>query len=207
MSNESTNTTGTQMDSVYPSIQLIRTSQVFSGTKLDKIKGNFKTWSEDAELFLTACGLIGYVDGTTVSPGSNEPRAISNWKANDKLAAALLFETLERSEWTFLDRTKGTKACWDAIKERHHNEGPIRQVNYLQEAMSTKFSKTDPLPTTAEKICVAIDRAYDMGEITCDLMKCILILDGLTDFPHTRALISREISSSTAEKPITSVVV
>jgi len=47
-----------------------------------------------------------------------------------------------------------------------------------------KFSKEEPLPVAAEKLCVAIDHA---------------------DFPHLRALISREISSSTTEKPITSV--
>ena len=56
------------------------------------------------------------------------------------MAAALLFGPLAESEWQFLDQSLGTKACWDALIAHHHNEGPIRQGTYLQDALTTKFS-------------------------------------------------------------------
>jgi hypothetical protein len=116
---------------------------------------------EDADLFLTACGLGGYTDGTLSYPGINEPIAQANWHSNDKLAAALLFSTIKKTEWEFLDRKLGAKACWDTLMTRHQHQGPMRQVNFLQEAMATKFSHSTPLPITAEKVCSAVDRAYD----------------------------------------------
>ena len=41
--------------------------------------------------------------------------------------------------------------------------------------MATKFSCDVSLPTTAEKLCTTVDWAYDMGTISCDMMKCILL--------------------------------
>jgi len=116
----------------------------------------------------------------------------------------MLFTTLEKSEWVYLNRTLGNKACWDAICDRHQNQGPIHQVAYLQEAMAAKCSRGTPLPVTAEKSCSEVDHAYDMGDISRDLMKCILLLNSLSDFPHTRAMVSWDISSSSEANPITS---
>ncbi|KIJ22731.1 hypothetical protein M422DRAFT_196771, partial [Sphaerobolus stellatus SS14] len=191
-------------DSFSPSITILRATQAYAGEKLDKLKSNYKSWLDEAEIFFASCTLLGYFEGTCPRPGSDEPRALLNWTTNDATATALLFQTLEKSEWEFIDRKLGAKACWDSIKRRHQNQGPIRQVSYLQDAMTMKFSKSIPLPITAEKLCTTVQKAYDMGEINCELMKCILLLNALTDFPHTRALISREISSSTTSHPVTS---
>ena len=121
------------------------------------------------------------------------------------MAAAMLFGTIEETEWQFLDRSLGAKVCWDTIVARHQNEGPIRQVTYLQEALSTKSSCGTPLPATAAKICTAVRQAYNTGNISCDLMTCIALLSGLTDFPHCCSIISRDITSSTKSNPTTSV--
>ena len=85
-------------DSISPSISIIRPTQSFTGEKLDRLKLNYKMWFEDADLFLTACGLSGYTDGTLPCSGINEHRAHSNWHSNDKLAAALLYSTIKKTE-------------------------------------------------------------------------------------------------------------
>ena len=138
-------------DSISPSITIIKPTQAFTDEKIDKLKLNNKTWLEDTDLFLTVCRLSGYTNGTILFPGTNEPRVQTKWHANDKLATALLFNTIEKTEWEFLDRKLGVKACWDALTARHQNQGPIQQVNYLEDAMTTKFSRSAPLPVTAEK--------------------------------------------------------
>ena len=172
---------------------------------MDKLKANYNRWREYADLFLISCSLRSYVTGHISAPPTNEPHALANWQSNDEMAAAMLFGTIEETEWQFLDRSLGAKVCWDTNLARHQNEGPICQVTYLQEALSTKFSHGTPLPTTAAKICTAIRQAYNMGNISCDLMTCITLLSDLTDFPHCRSIISRDITSSIKSNPITSV--
>jgi hypothetical protein len=122
------------------------------------------------------------------------------------MAAALITSTIETAEWEYIDRNKGAMACWSALKNRHQSEGPIKQVQLLQEALTTQCTKSTPLPITADRICTAIDRAYDMGDISRDLLKCIALLGSLgRDFPHLRSIITRDISAATAKNPFTSV--
>ena len=101
--------------------------QTYTGDKLDKSKANYTWWRTHADLFLTSCSLRGYVTGRIPPPPSTEPHALANWQADDEMAAALLFGTLDETEWQFLDRSLGAKACWDAIVARHQDEGPIRR--------------------------------------------------------------------------------
>ncbi|KIJ25139.1 hypothetical protein M422DRAFT_79215, partial [Sphaerobolus stellatus SS14] len=192
------------LDTTAPSITILRNTQTYTGPKLDKLKSNYNIWMRSADLFLTLSGFIDYAKGNTACPGLNEPRARANWKANDALAAALIVSTTEVSEWEFIKREDGAAACWTNLKLRHQSEGPIRQVQLLQEALTAKCSKDTPLPVTAESICKAIDRAYEMGEITQDLLKCIALLSSLTEFPHLRSIITRDINASTKSNPFTS---
>ena len=144
-------------DLVAPSITLLRCSTTYTGLKLDKLTANYKTWLKSVDLFLTLTGLAGYAKGTVDRPKSNQPCALANWEANNALAAALISSTIEPTKWEYIDRDKGAKACWDTLKLRHQSEGPIWQVQLLQEALSTQCTRSTPLPTTAEKICSAID--------------------------------------------------
>ena len=91
------------------SISIIRPTQSFTGEKLGRLNSNYKTWLEYADLFLTACSLSVYTNGTLPCPGINEPRAHTNWYSNDKLDTALLFSTIQKTEWGFLDCKLGDK--------------------------------------------------------------------------------------------------
>jgi hypothetical protein len=198
-------TTPISTDALAPSITLIRTNITYTGPKLDKLKSNYRPWLRAADLFITLTGLSGYVDGTIQEPNDTEPRARAHWLANNSLAAALIISTVEASEQEYLDRKLGAKACWETIRKRHQSEGPIRQVQLLQEALMTRCTHTTPLPVTAEKICSSIDRAYEMGNISKDLLKCIALLGSLgNDFGNVRSIITRDISSSTDTAPFTS---
>ena len=81
-------------DTVAPSVTLLHNSTVCTGPKLDKPKANYKTWLQSANLFLTLAGFIGYATGVMPKPDATEPCALSNWLANDTLAAALISSTI-----------------------------------------------------------------------------------------------------------------
>ena len=118
----------------------------------------------------------------------------------------LITSTIETAEWEYINCDKGATACWSALKNYHQSKGPIRQVQLLQEALTTQCTKSTLLPITADRICTAIDRAYDMGNISKDLLKCIALLSSLgCDFPHLHSIITHNISAAMAKNPFTSV--
>lgn len=190
-----------------PSITQIKIGSQFQGeSKLDKLATNYKDWEDEISIVLSLNGLYGYVTGTTPAPeASQEPRAYNNWKHNDDLANALITSSITKSEKDFFDRSKPSKKNWETLKERHQNEGPVKQVTLLQQALNTQCSKEEPLPLTARKICDLIQRAFEIGTITPDLLCSIALLNSLSShYPHARSIISRDISLSSKERPYTS---
>ena len=111
-------------DTVAPSVTLLHNSTVYTGPKLDKLKANYKTWLQNSDLFLTLAGFISYATGIVPKPSATEPHALSNWLANDTLAAALISSTIEISEWEYTDGSKGAKNCWDTLWACHHSDPP-----------------------------------------------------------------------------------
>jgi hypothetical protein len=191
-------------DAASPSITRIRVTTQYTGPKLDKLKGNYKKWLIAIELFLTLAGFNHYVKGKGSKPGLNEPRARINWEDNDELATALITSSLEEHEMEYVDRGKSAAECFTEIKARHKSVGPIRQVQLLQEALTMLCNHETALPITAEQICTKIDRAYEMGDITKDLFKCIALLSSLRDYAHLCSIITRDLSMATVENPFTS---
>jgi hypothetical protein len=187
------------------SISLARISIPYAGIKLDKLKSNYKEWCEDITIALSLNSLYEYVTGDSSPPPESEARAFANWKANQRLAYAFLASSVAKSERPFLDMTKGPDVNWTSLQARHQKEGPVRQVQLLQQALSIQCTKDTPLPETAEQICTLIERAFAMGDIKADLLCSIALLNSLSDhFPHARSIISRDISNSTEKSPYTS---
>jgi hypothetical protein len=106
-------------DTLYPSVSALRTSQTYTGTKLDTATANYKSWLQDILLFLTLTGLKGYVKGEIPKPGDDEPRAKRNWQQNDEAATAIVISIVEHGEREYLDLEKGANACWKTLEERH----------------------------------------------------------------------------------------
>ena len=193
-------------DIVAPSIPILHNSGTYTGPKLNNLKANYAGGLKNADLFLTLAGFIGYAKGTIPEPNSSEPHTLSNWHANDAMAATLITSTIETAEWEYIDCNKGAVACWSALQNCHQSKGPIRQVQLLQEALTTQCTKSTLLPITADRICTVIDHAYNMGDISKDLLKCIALLGSLgCDFPHLHSIIICDISVATAKNPLTSV--
>ena len=185
-----------------PSISLIKLLVQYSGEKLDKLKSNYKEWCEEITIALSLNGLYEYVTGDIPSPTSTEPRALANWKANSRLANAFIASSISPSERPFIDITKGPDVNWKTLQDRHQKEGPVCQVQLLQQALSIQCTKDVPLPETAEKICTLIEHAFAMGNIKADLLCCITLLNSLSDnFPHARSIISCDITATTTASP------
>ncbi|GLB45783.1 hypothetical protein LshimejAT787_2900110 [Lyophyllum shimeji] len=197
-------------DASHPSIPLIRLQVPWSASnkKLDRTTGEFNDWSEDLSDALTVNGLLGYVFDPIIPcpPADTEPRAHANWIANDSLARGFISLAIEKTERDGIPKDKGAKAFYEALKSRANGEGPVKQVALIREAFSTYCSATEPLPTTAMKICDIIDRAFAMGNINKDLFKCIALLNALNDdsFRAIQSNVSRALSESTATDPYTS---
>jgi hypothetical protein len=195
-------------DATAPSISALPLKIQWTGEKLDKIEGNYPKWCSRAFTnFIMLAGLYDYVfDPPLQPPQVTEPKAYKNWKDNDRLACALIAGALSDAEQDLLDQTKVAKACWLGLKGHHQNEGPVKQVTLLQNALSTKCTRSEPLTVTVKTICEAIDRAFSMGDITPNLLKCIAILNSLSgeQFTTARSMILWDISASTTAKPYTS---
>ena len=111
-------TTPLPHDTNAPSITLLCNTTAYNGPLLDKLKANHKPWLKSVDLFLTLTGFIGYVTGAMPEPSTSNPCTLTDWRANDTMAA----------EWKYADHDKGAKACWDALKKCHQRKGPIQQI-------------------------------------------------------------------------------
>ena len=98
-------------DIVTPSISILHNSGTYTGPKLKKLKANYAEWLKSTDLFLTIAGFIGYAKGTIPEPNSSEPHALSNWHANDAMAATLITSMIEMVEWEYINCNKGAVAC------------------------------------------------------------------------------------------------
>lgn len=195
-------------DATHPKIPLLHIRTSFSGDKLERDKGDFKKWERDFMLFVTLNHLDGYFFAPLTQPphATEEPRAHSNFITNSRMAVAALQQAIGESEMEFIDYTKGAKVCYDIITSRCRSAGPVKQISLIREALSTYCSLSEPLVSTATKICNTIDRAFAMGDITQDLFKCIALLNSLNDktFESIQSNISRALSDSTKTTPYTS---
>jgi len=145
-------------DTIEPlSISLIQLSAQYTGEKLDKLKSNYKEWCEEIIIALSLNGLYEYVMGEIPEPTSTKLCTVTNWKLNSRLAYAFIGSSVSPSERQFLDIKKGLVINWKTLHDHHQKEGPVCQVQLLQQALSIQCTKDMPLPKTAEKICTLIE--------------------------------------------------
>lgn len=187
-----------------PSITAISLKLQWSREKLDKLKGNYPKWACNFKTYITLARLYDYVFDPPTKPSQYfKPKAHKNWANNDRLTCTTMTGAVNDAEQEYLITKKGARECWLEIQNRHQNEGPVKQVTLLHIALSTKCSLSEPLPTTVKTICDAIDRAFVMGELTSDILKCIAILNSLDNdrFEISWTIISDNISKATKENP------
>lgn len=82
----------------------------------------------------------------------------------------------------------------------------MKQVALIRQALSTYAPVVEPIDSTARKICDLIDRAFAIGAIDKDLLKCIALLNSINDksFESLQTQVSRGLSDATVSSPYTS---
>jgi len=148
------------MESSSPSVTPIKLLVQYSGKKLDKLKSNYKEWCEEITIALSLNGLYKYVAGTITKPTTSETHALINWKANSHLTYVFLASSIIPSECPFIDMEKDMTVNWEALCKQHQNEGPVCQVQSLQQVLTIQCTTKTPLLKMAKKICAFIDHVF-----------------------------------------------
>ncbi|KAJ3493647.1 hypothetical protein NLJ89_g10967 [Agrocybe chaxingu] len=197
-----------ETDAMRPSVPLIQNATLFSGKKLDKLKGNWEEWKE--EIYPTACmsGLWGYMSGSAICPNkSSEPRAHTNWVQNDERACAFLYDAIEVSERRATGGMHSANAAkyWTMLKERHEMDGPVSQVYLIKDALGKRASDRDAYTTGLDELFNMVDHAWRMGDITLDILKSIAALNYFSkaDVQKIQFDLQDRINGATKEKPFT----
>ncbi|KAG5725581.1 Copia protein [Termitomyces sp. T112] len=192
-------------DNTMPAISQIKVSLRYSGDLLAKDDSKWTPWSKYMKLELTMMGLYEYIfDPPDVSNKLYEPCAHWNWQLNNRLARLYLLMGLSQSERNLADDTIAARSLWDYLQNRHGGAGLVQQVRLLQEALMTKCSPSEPLTKTIDRIFEKINCAFDVGDVTKELLQSIATLSFLSDnslYANTRSIISRNLAAATASTP------
>ena len=119
--------------------------------------------------------------------------ACQNWDHNKHVAMAYINLSIAKTKLEHCEGKTTAKTCWDALQDFHLNEGPIKQINLIQKAlsMSTPYSKL--IVQTARDICDNICHAFQMpGGVTEETFICIALLNSLgfaLNHSHTHTII------------------
>jgi gag-polypeptide of LTR copia-type len=155
------------LDATRPSVALLGSFTSFDKEKLDKERANWNSWSRDIYLAMSLNRSYDYVTGDVVAPDSLlEPRALRNWKSNDRSACAFLSSAISDAEWKALGDPprSDAKIYWEKLKTRHSSDGPVAQVYLLKQAMNIVItSPSESITKTIDKAADLVRRAYAMN--------------------------------------------
>ncbi|KAG6875256.1 hypothetical protein C0992_004547 [Termitomyces sp. T32_za158] len=79
---------------------------------------------------------------------SSEPNAYSNWLSNNDLIIGIIHAAISDAEQEGLDTDGSAKECYDALKARAQNKGPVRSPNPLAPMQLLSQKEHQPTPTT-----------------------------------------------------------
>ncbi|KAF5319837.1 hypothetical protein D9611_012829 [Ephemerocybe angulata] len=173
----------------------------FSGTKLSRSAGNWNSWDQAVAIYFRTQTLLGYLRGTIPCPDASDEEGYANWMHNNDIAAGEILTALDVDEHGYVDADNDTcAAIYNKMKARHANEGPIKQINLISDALSSRINKSDKdIVGKVQKICTNIRDAFQMGSITQDLLTSTALLYAISDdFPHLRTMIVRDLSEPRA---------
>ena len=155
------------LDATRPSVQLLGSFNSFDKEKLDKEKANWNSWSQDMYLAMSLNCSYDYVTGDTIAPDALlEPRALRNWKLNDRSTCAFISSAISDAEWKALGDPprSDAKVYWEKLKARHSSDGPVAQVYLLKQAMNIVItSPSESITKTIDKAADLVHRAYAMN--------------------------------------------
>ena len=155
------------LDAACPSVPLLGSFSSFNKEKLDKEKANWNSWSRDMYLAMSLNRSYDYVTSDTIELDTLlKPRALRNWKSNDRSACAFLSSAISDTEWKALGDPpcSDAKTYWERLKTRHSSDRPVAQVCLLKQAMNIVItSPSESITKTIDKAADLVRRAYAMN--------------------------------------------
>jgi Reverse transcriptase (RNA-dependent DNA polymerase)/GAG-pre-integrase domain len=196
-------------DATRPIVEKETIKTPFKGDKLDKEKGNWTAWRREMQTFLDMIGLSPHLvdDISTAAPSPTiQPNAHRNYLSNDRTVRGYIKSAVEKTEFELIDQLTTAKAYWDALSTYHLDEGPIKQANLIQGALTMRITRDAQMMSKLRQLRDDIFRAFDMpGGIDKETFVCILALQAFgTGLEHSRAIIQRDMRAATTSSPYTS---
>ncbi|KAJ3481473.1 hypothetical protein NLJ89_g12209 [Agrocybe chaxingu] len=196
-----------ETDAARPSVPLIHSTTLYSGQKLDKLKGNWEEWKDAIYPMACLSGLWAYMSGSATCPDKSfEPRAYANWVQNDERACAFIYDAIEPSEKKAVStHLTSAEKFWTELKKRHEKDGPISQVYLIKDALGKRANEGDAYTKGLDELFHMLDRAWRMGDLTLDILKSIVALNyfSKTDVQKIQFDLQDRIKGATKENPFT----
>ncbi|KAF8816943.1 hypothetical protein BYT27DRAFT_7076152, partial [Phlegmacium glaucopus] len=188
-----------------PIVHIRSISAHFSGEKLDRTKANWKKWSTTMRQSLNVSALGHHIDPARNRPPDEltRPTSYDNWLTNDLAVRAFLEMHCSDFEQEFIEKYSTALDCWEALKAAHLAEGPVKQMELICTAFTTRIPCNKDQDAKVRQITEDISRAFDMpGGLSKDTLICIALLSALSDgHEHLRAIIQRDLQNATIDKP------
>ncbi|THU78597.1 hypothetical protein K435DRAFT_811417 [Dendrothele bispora CBS 962.96] len=177
-------------DTTRPSVSIITlNTSLFKHDSLSKDQNHFSSWKRQfIQTLRMNQGADGYLDGRILCPSAEtEPRAYSNWNANNGSILGFMGLVVDDAEQEIIEGAKTAEAAWNLLVQRHAQEGPVKQVQLIQEALNIRYSSSEKYSTTSSKLTTLNKRIWDMGSLNSELFLCIIMINSMSNVPELRA--------------------
>ncbi|KAH0578539.1 hypothetical protein H2248_003688 [Termitomyces sp. 'cryptogamus'] len=150
-------------DTTYPHIHPAKLNVHWptSMPPFDQTMGKFTKWSNKLKIFLQQSRLDHYIFVPKNKPSqlitepsqSAKPVTHAKWLANNDLIVGIICAAISEAEKEGLLTDGSAKECYNNLKARVQSEGPVKQVALICKTLTTYAPISEPLETTAWKIC------------------------------------------------------
>ena len=195
----------TIIDATRPIVERETIKSPFKGDKLDKDAANWVPWRREVQNYLDMIGLSSHLTESSIPSSDTQPNAYRNWISNNRSVRGYIKSAVAKTEHELIDALDRAHQCWSTLSAYHLDEGPIKQANLIQGALAMRIDRDDQMMVKLRQLCDDLNRAFDMkGGIDKDTFICIVSLQAFgTGLDHSRAIVQRDMSSSSPSSPYT----
>ena len=195
------------VDATRPVVECETIKSPFKGDKLDKDVANWVPWRREVQNYLDMIGLSSHLtESPSLIPSPNhQPNAYCNWISNDRSVRGYIRSAIAKPEHKLINGLDLAHQCWSALSTYHLEEGLIKQANLIQGALAMRIDRDEQMMVKLRQLRDDLSRVFDMqGGINKDTFICIIALQALgTGLDHSRAIVQRDMSSSSSSSPYT----
>ncbi|THU84703.1 hypothetical protein K435DRAFT_870015 [Dendrothele bispora CBS 962.96] len=169
-------------DTTRPSIAIITlNTSLFKHDSLSKDQNDFSWKRQFIQTLQMNQGVDGYLDGRILPPNrDSEPCAYSNWNVNNGSILGFMGLLIDDVEQEVIDGATTAQATWNLLVQRHAQEGPVKQVQLIQEAFNVCYSSSEKYSTTSLKLTTLNKHIWDMGLLSSELFLCIIMINSMS---------------------------